>query len=87
MPSKLPVSPLAPAAFPAMPAIAGVRLASTASGERYKGRSDLALITVTPGTTVAGVFTRSRTASGPVGWCREAREDQDMAGRGGPRNV
>ncbi len=72
MAKNLPVSPLAPAAFPVMPAIAGVRLASTMSGERYAGRSDLTLITVTPGTTVAGVFTRSRTASGPVGWCREA---------------
>ena len=72
MVKKLPVSPLAPAAFPVMPAVAGVRLASTMSGERYAGRNDLTLITVTPGTTVAGVFTRSRTASAPVGWCREA---------------
>ena len=72
MAKKLPVSPLAPAGFPAMPVVAGVRLAATESGERYAGRNDLALITVTPGSTVAGVFTRSRTASAPVDWCRDA---------------
>ena len=72
MAKKLPVSPLAPAGFPAMPAIAGVRLAATMSGERYQGRSDLVLIALAPGTTVAGVFTRSATASAPVLWCREA---------------
>ena len=81
MAKNLPVSPLAPAAFPAMPAVAGVRLAATESGERYQGRSDLMLITVPPGTTVAGVFTRSRTASAPVGWCRDALD------HGAPRAV
>ena len=68
------ISPLAPAAFPALTAIAGVRLAATESGERYKGRSDLTLIELAPGTTVAGVFTRSQTASGPVEWCRAILE-------------
>ncbi|MFP6730549.1 MAG: bifunctional glutamate N-acetyltransferase/amino-acid acetyltransferase ArgJ [Alphaproteobacteria bacterium] len=72
MAKKLPVSPLAPDSFPPMPVVAGVRLAATMSGERYKGRNDLTLITVAAGTTVAGVFTRSRTASAPVGWCRDA---------------
>jgi len=43
-----------------------------ACGLRYKGRDDLLLVELAPGTTVAGVFTRSRTASGPVLWCREA---------------
>ncbi|MEE2980668.1 MAG: bifunctional glutamate N-acetyltransferase/amino-acid acetyltransferase ArgJ [Pseudomonadota bacterium] len=65
-----PISPLAPAAFPALPDIAGVRLAATECGERYRGRSDLTLIELAPGTTAAGVFTRSQTASGPVEWCR-----------------
>ena len=66
------VSPLAPSAFPALPAIAGVRLAATASGERYAGRSDLTLIELATGTVVAGVLTRSRTASAPIEWCRAA---------------
>ena len=67
-----PTSPLAPPAFPALPAVAGVRLAATASGERYAGRSDLTLIELAPGTVVAGVLTRSRTASAPIEWCRAA---------------
>ncbi len=67
-----PLSPLAPAAFPAMPDVAGVRLAAGACGVRYRGRDDLVLVELAPGTAVAGVFTRSRTAAAPVLWCREA---------------
>ncbi len=66
------VSPLAPAAFPAMPEVAGVRLAAGACELRYRGRDDLVLVELAPGTAVAGVFTRSRTAAAPVLWCREA---------------
>ena len=65
-----PVSPLAPDAFPALPPVAGVRLASAACGLRYKGRTDLLLIELAPGTRAAGVFTRSLTAAAPVEWCR-----------------
>ncbi|HUK09788.1 MAG TPA: bifunctional glutamate N-acetyltransferase/amino-acid acetyltransferase ArgJ [Stellaceae bacterium] len=66
------VSPLAPAAFPEMPPIAGVRLASAACGIRYQGRQDLMVALLDPGTTVAGVFTRSLTAGAPVDWCRKS---------------
>ena len=66
------VSPLAPAAFPAMPEVAGVRLAAGSCGLRSRDRHDLALVELAPGTAVAGVFTRSRTAAAPVLWCREA---------------
>lgn len=66
------ISPLAPDRFPDMPAVAGVRLAATACGIRYRHRSDLALIGLDPGATVAGVFTKSRTAAAPVGWCRKS---------------
>ena len=64
-------SPLAPERFPDMPAIAGVRLATGSTGTRYKAREDLTLIELAPGTTAAGVFTRSKTASPPVEWCRK----------------
>ncbi|HYE48468.1 MAG TPA: bifunctional glutamate N-acetyltransferase/amino-acid acetyltransferase ArgJ [Azospirillaceae bacterium] len=66
-----PVSPLAPAGFPDLPPIPGVRLASHNCGIRYKGRDDLMLAVLPEGTTVAGVLTRSLTASAPVHWCRE----------------
>ncbi|WP_024509510.1 bifunctional glutamate N-acetyltransferase/amino-acid acetyltransferase ArgJ [Bradyrhizobium sp. ARR65] len=64
------VSPLAPADFPTMPAIAGVKLATAAAGIRYKGRTDVLLAVLDKGTAVAGVFTRSKCPSAPVEWCR-----------------
>ena len=63
---------------PHLPAIDGVRLAATAAGIRYPGRTDLLLALFDPGTTVAGVLTRSKTASAPVDWCR-ARLAHGMA--------
>src|SRR5712692_5310436 len=64
------VSPLAPAHFPDLPPIAGVKLATAAAGIRYAGRTDVLLALLDPGTTVAGVFTRSKCPSAPVDWCR-----------------
>ena len=64
------VSPLAPAQFPSLPPIAGVRLASAHCGIRYQGRTDLMVALLDPGTTVAGVFTRSLMPGAPVDWCR-----------------
>src|SRR6187399_2081394 len=64
------VSPLAPTEVPDMPAIAGVRLATAAAGIRYKGRTDVLLAVMDKGTTVAGVFTKSKCPSAPVEWCR-----------------
>jgi glutamate N-acetyltransferase/amino-acid N-acetyltransferase len=65
------VSPLAPARFPELPPIAGVRLAAYAAGVRYQGRNDLMLAELAPGSTVAGVFTQSTMPGQPVIWCRE----------------
>ncbi len=65
------VSPLAPAGFPRLSPIAGVRLAAFACGIRYAGRDDLMLAELAPGSTVAGVLTRSLTAGAPVLWCRD----------------
>src|SRR5271170_5001966 len=64
------VSPLAPKTIPDMPAIAGVRLATAAAGVRYQGRTDVMLAVFDEGTSVAGVFTRSKCPSAPVEWCR-----------------
>jgi glutamate N-acetyltransferase/amino-acid N-acetyltransferase len=65
-----PVSPLAPASFPDLAPIAGVRLAAVEAGIRYSGRTDLMLAELAPGTAVAGVFTRSTMPGAPVDWCR-----------------
>jgi glutamate N-acetyltransferase/amino-acid N-acetyltransferase len=64
------VSPLAPKIVPEMPAIAGVKLATAAAGIRYKGRTDVLLAVMDKGTSVAGVFTKSKCSSAPVDWCR-----------------
>jgi glutamate N-acetyltransferase / amino-acid N-acetyltransferase len=64
------ISPLAPAALPGLPRLAGVRLAVAQTGIRYRGRADLMLALVEPGSTIAGVFTGSKTRSAPVDWCR-----------------
>jgi glutamate N-acetyltransferase / amino-acid N-acetyltransferase len=64
------VSPLAPTNVPDMPPIAGVKLATAAAGIRYADRTDVLLALFEPGTTAAGVFTRSKCPSAPVEWCR-----------------
>jgi glutamate N-acetyltransferase / amino-acid N-acetyltransferase len=64
------VSPLAPTNFFEPPALAGIRLATRACGVRYQGRTDVMLMELAPGTAIAGVLTRSRTASAPVETCR-----------------
>lgn len=65
-------SPFAPASFPDLPAVSGVRLAVAEADIRYRGRTDLLLAELAEGTSVAGVFTRSQTAAAPVRWCRQA---------------
>ena len=65
-------SPLAPTRQPDLPPIAGVRLGAASCGIRYQGRPDVMVALLEPGTSVAGVFTRSLTPGAPVDWCRAA---------------
>ena len=67
---KLATSPLAPASVPHLPPLAGVKLGSAEANIRYKGRTDLLLVELAEGTTVAGVFTKSKAPSAPIDWCR-----------------
>lgn len=71
MGTPLPRSPLAPASFPGLPAIRGVRFATTQAGVRYEGRDDVMLAVLSPGATIAGAFTRSATRSAAVLDCQE----------------
>jgi len=64
------VSPLAPARFPDLPAIAGVTFATAEAGVKYSGRTDVMLALLQPGTSVAGVFTKSSTRAAPVLDCQ-----------------
>ncbi|WP_374384823.1 bifunctional glutamate N-acetyltransferase/amino-acid acetyltransferase ArgJ [Dongia sp.] len=65
------VSPLAPNVIHPLPPLKGVRLAARECGVRYKGRKDVMLMEVAPGSTIAGVLTRSLTCSAPVDLCRK----------------
>lgn len=65
-----PVSPLAPQSFPDLPEVAGVRFATAEAGIKYRGRTDVLLVALDAGTTVAGVLTRSKCPSAAVDWCR-----------------
>ncbi|UWQ99584.1 bifunctional glutamate N-acetyltransferase/amino-acid acetyltransferase ArgJ [Rhodobacteraceae bacterium S2214] len=67
----MPLSPLAPAAFPELPVIDGVTFATAEAGVKYKNRADVMLALLTPGSTIAGVFTRSATRSANVLDCQE----------------
>jgi len=63
-------SPLALARFPRLPAVDGLHLGALAAGIRYRARADLTLFELAPGSTIAGVFTRSSMPGAPVLWCR-----------------
>jgi len=65
----LQVSPLA-VHFPALAPVDGVRLGAAEAGIRYRDRTDVVLMELAAGTTVAGVFTSNRCPGAPVDWCR-----------------
>jgi glutamate N-acetyltransferase/amino-acid N-acetyltransferase len=65
------VSPLA-VALPELPPVPGVRLGAAEAGIRYQDRSDVVMIEVASGSTVAGVFTSNQCPGAPVDWCRAA---------------
>ncbi len=78
------VSPLAPKnGFPELPVVNGADVVTAASGIRYTGRDDVMVISLAPGSAVAGVFTRSSTRSESVRDCerklRQAGGDHEAA--------
>jgi glutamate N-acetyltransferase/amino-acid N-acetyltransferase len=77
------VSPLAPAKFPELPAIAGLQAAIGRAGFYKHERPDLFLAVCPPGTKAAGVFTTNAVGSAPTDWCKQAL----AAGRGNSRGV
>ncbi|MBU2944982.1 bifunctional glutamate N-acetyltransferase/amino-acid acetyltransferase ArgJ [Shimia thalassica] len=64
------VSPLAPAEFPTLPVIDGAEFAAVEAGVKYQNRKDVMLARLAPGTTLAGVFTKSSTRAAPVLDCQ-----------------
>jgi len=51
--------------------IKNIKIATTNSGIKYKGRDDLLLVKFENGANVAGVFTQSSMAAAPVLWCKK----------------
>lgn len=64
------VSPLAPVTFPDLPVIKGAEFAAGAAGVKYKGRTDVMLVRLAPGTAIAGAFTKSSTRAASVLDCQ-----------------
>jgi glutamate N-acetyltransferase/amino-acid N-acetyltransferase len=64
------VSPLAPARFPDLPHIAGVRASVGRLGLYKQERNDILVVALDPGASIGGAFTQSLTASADVDWCR-----------------
>ena len=69
MTGPLPISPNA-MAFPTIPAIGGVEIATARAGFYKHERDDLLLMRFAAGTSCAGVFTRHAVGSAPVDWCK-----------------
>ncbi|MEL6267260.1 MAG: bifunctional ornithine acetyltransferase/N-acetylglutamate synthase, partial [Pseudomonadota bacterium] len=80
------VSPLKPGAFPDLPQVAGLTVATGATGSKYRGRDDVLLARLEAGTAIAGTLTRSATRSAPVIWC-EGRLAARRGGTTGPAGL
>ena len=79
--ADLPVSPLAPkAGLPELPVIEGVRFAAIEAGVKYAGRVDVMVAELSPGTVIAGTFTKSKTRAAPVLDCQEKLGGASEAG-------
>ena len=65
------VSPLAPDRFPDLPVIKGVKFAAASAGIKYQDRTDVMLVRLPPGTSIAGAFTRSSTRAASILDCQE----------------
>ena len=72
MVGELPKSPLAPKRLAELPEINGVKLRSGKCGIKKNGKTDFFIAEFDDGTSVAGVFTKSKTRSAAVDWCRES---------------
>ena len=62
---------LIPTAHTDLHAVTGVSIGTAMAGVRKANRRDLTVVTLSPGATVAGVFTTNRFCAAPVQLCRE----------------
>jgi glutamate N-acetyltransferase/amino-acid N-acetyltransferase len=76
------VSPLAPAAFPRLPAIGGLNKSVGMAGLYKRPRIDLALFAFPKTARAAGVFTTNAVGAAPVDWTKAALKHRRGAMRG-----
>ena len=62
-------SPFAPTKLAQLPPIDGIAFSTAEAGIRYKGRTDLMVGVLAPGSVAAGIVTQSKTRSAPVEHC------------------
>ena len=65
------ISPLAPAGFPHVYPVPGIRIGAIAAGIKYQGRLDLMVADCAPGSVCAGVYTQNSMPAAPVSWCKK----------------
>ena len=77
------ISPLAPkGGFPNLPSVKGVTFSAHASGIKNGSRSDTMLASISPLSSIAGVFTKSSTRSSAVLDCQEKLQKQTLSNSG-----
>lgn len=62
----------APETFPILPIVQGIKISTTCTGLRYKGRDDLVCVRFDTPAVTAATFTQSSMPSAPVDFCRDA---------------
>ena len=70
-------SPLAPASLPMLFPVPGIKLATAASGMKYKGRDDVMIMVAETSASISGCLTSSKTCSAAVDWCRDALSNEN----------
>ncbi len=65
-------------ALPEMEAINGVDVFTAQTGEKFKERDDLLVITFPEGTEIAGVFTKNKCCGEPIKWGKEIIGNNDI---------
>jgi len=63
-------SPFAPKSYPELPDIDGISIFAGNAAIKYKNRPDVFLAVLDDNTSSAGVFTKSKTRSAAIDWCR-----------------
>ena len=83
MSAGIKISPLAPkGGFPSLPSVKGVTFSAYASGIKSENRADTMLASISPLSSIAGVFTKSSTRSSAVLDCQEKLQKQTLSNSG-----